>query len=133
MLLFRRQCFIQAERRLPCDIAGIGIHCPEASPWWLLTRGIPNGASTRVLYWSREAVIRTRTIVRATIKRLGRAIAASIISARPLFLDPSAERRIVRLHENISCFRIRCHAAPVRPAVAGKDDSASWRCAFFMK
>src|SRR5262249_43234679 len=41
--------------------------------------------------------------------------------------------RIMGLYEDVSCLGIRSHPAPVRPAVAWKDDRASRERAFFME
>src|SRR5262249_52758213 len=66
-----RQRFIQTQRHLPGDVAGVRVHGPQAPPWWFLTRRVSDGLSTGILNWSGKPVIRPGPIVSPSIVWLG--------------------------------------------------------------
>src|ERR1019366_7521829 len=117
---------------LPGDVACVRVHGDQTSPWWFLARPVAKNFAISVLHPRGETVIGTRPIHAASIVKLGRAVAAAVVSAFDLFLRPADQRTVMRLNIDVTSLRIRSSAAPVGSAIAGENHRALRRCASFV-
>src|SRR5271155_3316330 len=76
-----RQTFHQTERRLPRNIAGVGVHCNQPRPGWLLTRPASHGVAASVLHRRAESMIRAGAIDAGAIVGLIGAFGSAAIVA----------------------------------------------------
>src|SRR5262249_12328602 len=133
-ILFPRwKGFVEAQRNLPRNVAGVCVDGPEPAPWRLLARRISQHASACVSNRSSKHAVRPRYGDAAPVVRLWRSVAAPVVSIRPLLLDPAGESCVVRLKKDVAGLRVGGHAAPVDAAIAREDDGAARRRVFFME
>src|SRR5206468_1043360 len=114
VLLAWRQILIDPERRLPRDLAGVGVDGDQPRPWRPLTGKHDVAPGGVLAHRRRERVERTDAVDRRAVVRLLRAHGVERIrDAGLLLLDPPDKRRVVRVHIDVAGARIGGRAAPV--------------------